>query len=223
MRYLLIALFSLSAFAVKAQCVYTEALAGGKELMYALKDHKGKVKGYQAHQLDEMKGDTLILKSTIFTRKKKKDFDFKYEAFCQGDVLHTDGVMVVNGEFLKDYAGLKIMSKEGKLKVPASIGPETELDDAWFTVITASRGLVSVSAGGFKVEISEREYAGTETITTPAGTFDCVKIRHRSKFNMILSITVDNEVYYAPGIGTVKVMTYRNDNLINSMELEEIK
>lgn len=223
MRYLLIISFCFSFYMLNAQCNYITAIEEGKELVYELKNHKGKTLGYQAHQLEDRDGDTLFIRSTVYTKRKKKDFDFSYIAQCKDDTLFTDGVMVINGELLKGHSGIKIMSKKNFLEIPSALEPDMTLNDANFTIITGSKGFLSINASGFKVEITDRQVVGEETITTPAGTFDCIKIRHESEFGFLISFKVVNEVYYAPEIGTVKVMTYRKDALINSMELQEIK
>lgn len=218
-------IFTLSAFMTYGQCNKYFALGEGKELLYVLKDNRGKVKGYQGHKLEERKDDgTYEIETTIYNKRMRKDFDYDYEAVCEGDTLYVDGAMAINGLLMEDYAGAKIKSKNGeKMILPLHLEVGMELPDAEFIVITADRGFLSLDVGGFEVEITDRKVVGKETVTTPVGTYQCFKITNKTAFGFVIMFGTTTDVYYAPEIGIVKSVTYRHDHEINSMTLKEIK
>lgn len=75
------------------------------------------------------------------------------------------------------------------------------------------------------MHITAGKFLGTESVTTPAGTFDCVKISYTYKFNAGgESEQVNNTAWYAPGIGLVKEEGHnRRGDLIASEVLLQIE
>ena len=58
------------------------------------------------------------------------------------------------------------------------------------------------------MSITNRKVDGMETVTTPAGTWDCFKISYHSKIKMKIGIGIPINAnvteWYAPGFGVVK-------------------
>ena len=81
-----------------------------------------------------------------------------------------------------------------------------------------------MSIMSMRVSGTERRIVGTETIQTPAGSFDCFILEE----TITTKITIVKDVervksWYAYGIGLVKEITYdKNGNLISTMILNEI-
>ena len=81
-----------------------------------------------------------------------------------------------------------------------------------------------MSIMSMRVSSTERRIVGTETIQTPAGSFDCFILEE----TITTKITIVKDVervksWYAYGIGLVKEITYdKNGNLISTMILNGI-
>ena len=93
--------------------------------------------------------------------------------------------------------------------MPARMQPGDALPEA--------HAVVRAGSLKFTVDVTERTVLRTETITTPAGTFDCVVIREHKveKGPMYLSDKWSLN-WYTRGIGYI-----RHDNLDKNMQLEE--
>ena len=63
------------------------------------------------------------------------------------------------------------------------------------------------------VSIYDREYVTTEQVATPAGTFDCTKVKYKIKSRSPKE-TIEGYGYewYAPNVGVVKNEQYNNNN-----------
>src|SRR5699024_800593 len=129
------------------------------------------------------------------TELNGEDFmlDFKY--VCEGDKLYMDvGEMmksiVANNPDLKKYMKdekskeMELDLKNGYVTFPKQLFPGLELDDMSFSFNTSIEGSGKMS---LQVEGVDRIVEARESITTPAGTFDCMKIRtvHFTSLNMM--------------------------------------
>jgi hypothetical protein len=76
--------------------------------------------------------------------------------------------------------------------------------------------------------VTNRKVEAKETITVPAGTFECYKITgnthmETATFGLKVPIEMKTIEYFAPGVGLVKSITYnKNDKLQGSTALSKI-
>lgn len=109
---------------------------------------------------------------------------------------------------------------DGFMSFPKNMYPGQKLDDAVFTMKTNSGGMgmdVTSSLTARKVEAKEK-------ITTPAGTFEAIKVVGNRKTTMKLlgkernmGKPVREIVWISPAIGTVKQETYSENGKLESM------
>src|SRR5699024_3636443 len=171
------------------------------------------------------------------TELNGEDFmlDFKY--VCEGDKLYMDvGEMmksiVANNSDLKKYMKdekskeMALDLKNGYVTFPKQLFPGLELDDMSFSFNTSIEGSGKMS---IQVEGVDRVVEARESITTPAGTFDCMKIRtvHFTSLNMMgMNREMPAQIEYlwiSPKVGVVKQESYEDGNLNSSMQLTNYK
>ena len=91
------------------------------------------------------------------------------------------------------------------LEYPASMKEGDSLKDGIFNMDFKGNGGIN---GTVSVALTERKVVGKESMTTPAGTWDCFKITYHSKINIkiVIGIPINMDVteWYAPGFGVVK-------------------
>jgi hypothetical protein len=72
--------------------------------------------------------------------------------------------------------------------------------------------------------IYNRQVIGQESVTTTAGTWNCIKITYKSKVNYksgpfpAPNINIDVTEWYAPGVGIIKTQTDRGSTAITSIK-----
>jgi hypothetical protein len=81
--------------------------------------------------------------------------------------------------------------------------------------------------GGMKmnmtVDITNRKVNAKESITTPAGTFNCYAISSNSETKMGLKMMFEIKEWVAEGMGVIKSETYnKNGKLMGYTELTSI-
>jgi len=92
------------------------------------------------------------------------------------------------------------------LEYPVAMKEGDALKDGQFSMDYKNAGGM---AGSISVNITERKVVGKESITTPAGTWDCFKISSNQKITIKIAgigipIKADVTEWFAPGFGVVK-------------------
>lgn len=100
----------------------------------------------------------------------------------------------------------------GDSVLPASMSPGDVLQDA--------RAAGRVSSFNVAVDVTERTVLRKETITTPAGDFECMVVRERKveKWPMGSRKTM-SLTWYAPGYGMIRHDTYNMKNVLETSEV----
>jgi hypothetical protein len=88
---------------------------------------------------------------------------------------------------------------------------------------------IAFSSGGMTImnmsfSVTNRKVEAVESVTTPAGTFDCYKISFDVATKMMVNVKTKGVEWYAKGVGMVKTETYSTDGkLLGSNILTSIK
>ena len=111
-----------------------------------------------------------------------------------------------------NLAGSRIIkSTGGETVLPADMKPNDRLPDA---VGTASAGPVHLT-----VEVTERQVLRSETVVTPAGTFDCMVVREHKVEKGLRNRITTALTWYARGVGMVRHDTYDKDMVLETSEI----
>ena len=115
-----------------------------------------------------------------------------------------DMKMMIPQQQMEQFKNMEMKAESNYLEYPANMKEGDQLKDANFTM-TAQNGPVPYN---MDMKISERKVLGKESVTTPAGTWECFKISSKSKINMKMGINIpmnfETTEWYAPGFGIVK-------------------
>lgn len=127
--------------------------------------------------------------------------------------LDVGGAMA---SYVKARTGLNATSTSVLSVLPASIAP----GDTLMPVVAYTK----VGPLTYKVIVSERKVLRRETISVPAGTFDCIVVsENKSETGPGHNRYVTNISWYSKGIGYVRHDTYVKGKLDTSEVLESIK
>lgn len=91
------------------------------------------------------------------------------------------------------------------LEYPANMNVGDQLKDGHMEMETDSKGMKQT----LTMDITNRKVEGKESVTTPAGTWDCYKITSSTKMKIKtmgvgIPINMDVTEWYAPGVGVIK-------------------
>lgn len=119
---------------------------------------------------------------------------------------------------LTELEGFRIESTD--MQFPSGMTVGQQLKDA--SIQLSLDGPVPVNMVS---NISNRKVESRESVTTPAGTFDCYKISY-DLFSKVSIVKTEGRVveWYAPGVGLVRSESYnKKDKLLGFNELTGLK
>jgi len=188
---------------------------------------KGKLEGYTRLSVKDVTGtppDNGTIVYTVQALDKKKQVDKPKGEAPRYVAPIANGVVELSMEPWAALSGGKDIKITGtQMIMPSKLGPGDKIPDSNVSM-TLSMLVGKVTAD---VSVTGQKCTAVETVTVPAGTFECHKIERKSVTvaDMVGKITmVDNsKVWYARGIGVVKSQSYdENGKLKASSELHEL-
>jgi len=229
MKKILIALISLLLLASASVTFADDVFFPSKKGMavtIANFNVKGKLEGYTRLSVNDVTGtpDNGTIVYTVQALDKKKQVDKPKGEAPRYTAPIVNGVVELSMEPWAVLSGGKDIKITGtNMIMPSKLAPGDKIPDSNVSM-TLSMLVGKVTAD---VSITGQKCTAIETVTVPAGTFECHKVERKSVTvaDMVGKITmVDNsKVWYARGIGVVKSQSYdENGKLKASSELQEI-
>lgn len=169
---------------------------------YDKKDKPAALLKYQIIDYKPVNGGTSLVFSTE-TYDPKGKLLAKGESFgkCIDGSYYTD-VRNISSDMIPKAVNLRMDITGDQLTYPAKLNVGDKLNDASVTVKSSLENGMTLMT--LTVNIVDRQVAGMETVETPAGTFDCVKITYTMNMRLMGNRTLKGTEYLAKGIGVVK-------------------
>ena len=189
-------------------------------LEYTRTTAEGDVKWYHTMTIGQVRqvGDTTLIDYTsyILNHKRKPyygDEPAELQASINKGTVTIDVAESVAAVFRTLLpSGARITSSGGESSLPSDMTPGDVLPDVQASV--KALGLT------MKITVTEREVLRFETLSTPAGVFDCVVVRERKvEKGMGRNRHTVADTWYAGGIGMVRHDTYGPDLELQTSEV----
>ncbi len=176
---------------------------------YDRKDKPAALLKYQIIDYKPVNGGTSLVFSNE-TYDPKGKLLARGESFgkCIDGNYYTD-VRNISSDMIPKAANLRMDITGDQLTYPAKMKVGDRLKDAAVTVkssLESGMALMTLTAN-----ITGREVAGEETVETPAGTFECLRITYTINLRLMGNHTLKGTEYPAKGIGVVKSVQVNED------------
>ena len=141
----------------------------------------------------------------VYVVSDRETNEVRLDTAFVSDIASNGGQTIVEQSFCNRKAKAKdsIFDGQDAIKFAYKADGTTErivIDEEWGT--ETMKTLRKEQVG---MEISKGKYEGTEKVTVPAGTFDCLKVSYRQKKSILyLPETQCLTQWYAEGVGLVK-------------------
>lgn len=162
--------------------------------------------------------------------KKKTKMLVGYQTLvfrCEGDKTLIDMASLLTPKQVKYMysLGATVEVSNGYLDIPAKIVPGEIIGNDRHLVTLILQTHYNKERIGMETTVSGRKIDGTETITTPAGTFECIKIRYFIEGRGLGKYRQKRvEEWHAKGLGIVQSRSYdKKVKLLNYTHLTAIK
>lgn len=222
--FFIILAFLLSELALAQECGYY-SMSEGMVIAYQNQDAKGKVTGTTRSTCVKISkvGATTIykMKSDFADAKSKNESTKEYEMKCENGVFSVDMRNFVDPKSMEAFKGMEINVDSKDMVYPSGLTAGQALPDASITISAATGG---VSLLNLFVNITNRNVEGTESVTVPAGIFECYKITYDVETKLMFKVNATVTEYINMGVGNVKTVTYdKKGNIAGTTLLVELK
>jgi hypothetical protein len=174
---------------------------------YSKKDKVTGTVTYELLAVEEVaNGSNFSVKATFFDDKGKETYNSTYEAQCKDGVFLLDMTVMMDGQTMAAYQDMdaEVDATEFELP-PTDPSASGKLQDGSLKIKVSSSGMNVMT---MNVDVTNREIEGVEEITTPAGTFNCLKMKQTVSTRMIVKIEARSIEWYAEGVGMVRSESY---------------
>ncbi len=217
----------LSSFGAAAQACKLTELKKGSLFEMTSYDAKERVTGRTVQTVTDVKTTgattTVTLHQQHFDAKNKPAMEGDYTMECTGGTLRLDmrAMMGQQQQTMKGMENMKVEMSGDQLEMPATATVGQHLPDGSFTMKASDKNSQMVMMS-MTMQLTDRVVEAQEKLTTPAGSFDCIKVRQLNKMaNTAMGIPMRFEMtsvsWYSPGMGQIRTETYRNDKLAGTV------
>ena len=219
-KLLLILFFLLGIISLTAQnnCSKFYPMTEGVAMEYTNFNKKGKVEGISSYKVTETNtaGNTTNATMAINLKdeKGKEIYNTDYKLSCTGNMVTLDYESLLPSDMMKQYGDMDIEISGNDIEIPNDLSVGQNLNDANVTMKIGMSGINMNIA----VDMLNRKVEKQESVTTPAGTYDCFVVYSENQSKMMMANQVyPSRVWLAEGVGMVKQETYKkNGDLMSS-------
>lgn len=202
----------------------------GSTMKFEVQDGKGKIQSQSKMLVNKVFNEgAATVADVAMTANDENEFNMQFK--CNGDKLYMDfaaafeQMMAKNNPENKDALrktgeNVEMGFSDGFMSFPKNMYPGQVLDDAVFTMRTNSANM----SMDVTTSLTDRKVVAKEKITTPAGTFECMKVSGNRKTTMSflgkprnMGKPSQEHVWIAAGVGTIKQENYNEKGKLESM------
>ncbi len=188
-------------------------------------DKKDKPEGKMTYEVTEIATEGNItyihVHMKVEDQKGKEMYDSGMRMECEGGVFRVDMKNYMMAGMFPEGSGMDVEVDSRNLEFPAVLEVGMQLPDGYISTTVNSGGMALMST---KVEVVNRKVEALESVTTPAGTFECFKISQESNVKSVMSMTTRSVEWIAKDVGVVRSETYdKKGNLEGYSVLTEFR
>lgn len=206
---IVVIIFTKLNYVVAQNCNNYFLIEKGKKIEMQNFNHKDKLQGttIQTVVSNEANADGFVatMQTQSLDEKGKELANGTFTYTCNKGVFYVDMRNMIDAKTMSAYKDMEMKIEGNNLEMPSTLTVGQSLKDANMSVIISNQGFKMMS---IDIKITNRKVEAQESITTPAGTFNCMKITYNVATKMMFSFDTNVTEWIAPNVGTVKNETY---------------
>jgi hypothetical protein len=181
----------------------------GAVMSYQSLDEKGKVVNTSRSTIQDLEqtGSTALYKvmTESWDNKNQPQPSREYTMKCENGEFSVDMQSMIDPKSFEGFKNMQLNFSGKDLTYPSSMSAGQSLPDASITMGAATGAMTLMR---LTINITNRKVVGMESVTVPAGTFDCYKITYDIETKLGLKSSASAVQWLNKGAGTVKTETY---------------
>ena len=222
MKNILTLCLALSLGALHAQdCDAFYLLEEGGTLGYTHYDAKDKEISSSETTVKEVKRSGNAIQAVIGYKMSSKNSKEPMEGLsnvtCQDGILKMDLSSLLPPQTLQSFGNMEVSLSGDGVTLPNSLSEGQKLPDSHNEIKVGTNGTTIMT---LSFDIVEYEVLARESVTTPAGSFDCYKLSYKMNTKtMLINSSMTVHQWYAKGVGLVKSETYNKKGALEGRML----
>lgn len=198
-------------------------LQNDKTIEMTVSNKNGKESGKMTYIISDSKKNgssvTATINSEFVDAKGKSISKATNNVKCENGLLQMNMKTFIPAAQMEQMKSGTANASDVYLEYPANMNAGDQLKDGQFNMdYESASGLKS----SIDISISERKVEGKESVTTPAGTWECYKITSQNRIvskiaGIGIPIKMSVTEWYAPGFGIVKTESKTGKTEITSI------
>lgn len=190
----------------------------GATYEYGYFDKKGKPEGRDLHKIETIsESEDGVLRAEIHSKfipekKKQETAEATAEIFCKDGSIQMD-LSFTMSQMMTQFENMEVTMDGEPIEIPYDLKVGQTLPDATTKIKSGVNGMSLLTV---TMSVTDRKVEAKESITTPAGTFECFKISQTSTVKTIVSKTFNVVEYYAAGTGLIRSETFSKNGKLES-------
>ncbi len=182
-------------------------------------DRRDRLSTISEFKITEASANQMTLSSTLKDDDGEAIFSGTFKVRCEGGTTILEPEALVSGAMMEQYQNMEYTISGNGMSFPNTLSVNQTLPDGE-VFMKVDAGLINMST---TVTMTDRKVVRQESITVPAGTFECYVITFTNTIKVGLSKTYYTIQWIARGIGMVKEETKKaNGNLVSKSILQSI-
>jgi hypothetical protein len=223
---ILIALFTIYSSAVAQDCKNFIYMTSGKVVKYSSTNPKGKLTSKMVYTVKAKTGNKATVNSQVFDDKGKEITSANSEMVCEGNNLKIDMRNFMPSANSSQFKGMTAKEDVSYLSYPTKMSTGQTLPDGSFNMQMFKD---DQKMADMAFSIVDRKVEGTESVTTPAGTYECYKISYSAEiktttFGISIPINMKITEWYSAKLGLYvkSEANSKNGKLMSTTTLESV-
>ncbi len=185
-----------------------------------LYDKKGKMAGMVEYSISDVgnneMGETAKMNQKLIDEKGNLVYTSSYDVYCKDGIMSMDYRSLSRPELMQQFGDEVDMTVTGtNIDFPNDLSVGQELPDGGINVQINFSGMNM----NMKTLITNRKVVGKESVTTPAGTFECYVITSTMELKMTTNMKHNQKQWIAEGVGVVKTEDYNKSGKVRNTGL----
>ncbi len=212
--------------AIKSQdCKMYFPVKEGTEIELTSYDAKNKVTGTTHEKILGKEtipnGIKINFESENFDKNGQSQFKKQYSVKCENGTFYFEMNNMMSSESMKNHKEEDVEIKSDDLDMPANLAVGQTLKDGTLTMTMKNTAIQMMN---MTISVKNRKVEAVETITTPAGTYECYKITFDVETKMLFKMQSKGAEWIAKDVGMVKSESYdKKGKLAGSTVLTSLK
>ncbi len=221
MKNLLIAAVCLGIYSTgtaQDNCSKYYPMQEGTTMQLTMYDKKDKMTGVIDYKVKEAGNDKATMAYEMHDDKGKLISSSEYDIVCRDDGVSIDFNSLLSPGVMEQYKDMEVDMTGTELVFPNNLSEGQSLPDA-DVLMNIKMTPISMKMSN---KMSNRKVVSRESLTTPAGTFDCFVITYDNEMKMGVKMSGSGKLWLAEGVGMVRQENFnKKGDMISSMVLTQ--